>query len=259
MENLTKQQIVLLTLLVSFMTSIATGIVTVSLVDQSSGGVTNTIERVIDNTVSDALPSGGTAAAGDSVSSDGSLATAAATVGKSTALIHSYEAPDQVSGLGIVVNVRGTVMTDKSAIAGLADDAVTYPDGQQYRAAVVQSQVDGDLVFLDPIIPAGEASSTRFAPAALGSVPKLGDLAASLGGENAGVLGIGVVDQLVPGEGSSTPSSAISTTIAPSEVLSGSPLFDINGTISGIRTSSLSSATGTEFYPIVLVRSALPQ
>ncbi|MBI4692235.1 MAG: trypsin-like peptidase domain-containing protein [Candidatus Terrybacteria bacterium] len=48
MENLTKTQIVLLTLLVSFMTSLATGIVTVSLMSQAPAPFTQTVHKVIE-------------------------------------------------------------------------------------------------------------------------------------------------------------------------------------------------------------------
>lgn len=51
MQDLNKQQVVLLCLLVSFVTSIATGITVVSLLDQSPQPVTQTINRVVERTV----------------------------------------------------------------------------------------------------------------------------------------------------------------------------------------------------------------
>ncbi len=50
LEELTKSQVVLLTLLVSFVTSIATGIVTVSLAEQGVSPVTNTVNRIVERT-----------------------------------------------------------------------------------------------------------------------------------------------------------------------------------------------------------------
>ncbi len=50
MEELNKSQIVLLTLLVSFVTSMATGIVTVSLMEQGVSPVTTTVNKIVERT-----------------------------------------------------------------------------------------------------------------------------------------------------------------------------------------------------------------
>ena len=56
MHGLDNKQIILLTLLVSFVTSIATGIVTVTLLEQVPKGVTQTINRVVEKTVETIIP-----------------------------------------------------------------------------------------------------------------------------------------------------------------------------------------------------------
>ena len=61
MEQLTKQQIVLVTLLVGFVTSITTGIVTVSLMNQSPKGVSQTITQVVERTIERVASSAGAA------------------------------------------------------------------------------------------------------------------------------------------------------------------------------------------------------
>jgi hypothetical protein len=50
-EELSKSQLILLTILVNFVTSVATGILTVSLLDHAPATVTQTVDRVVDQTI----------------------------------------------------------------------------------------------------------------------------------------------------------------------------------------------------------------
>lgn len=50
-EDLTKTQLLLLTILVNFVVSIATGVLVISMLDQSSAPVTQTVQQIVDHTI----------------------------------------------------------------------------------------------------------------------------------------------------------------------------------------------------------------
>src|SRR6185312_12408728 len=116
MEDLTKTQIVLLTLLVSFIVSIATGIITSSLLAQAPQGVTQTIERVVEQTVEQVAPTstatGGTTVKETTVvSEDDAVQSSIATALPSIVRI---SAPgDTFYGLGVIISKDGLVVSDE--------------------------------------------------------------------------------------------------------------------------------------------------
>ncbi|HEY4500220.1 MAG TPA: hypothetical protein VJH25_00320 [Candidatus Paceibacterota bacterium] len=106
MEHLTRQQIVLLALLVSFVSSIATGIVTVSLMDQNSPSVTQTINRVVEKTIETVSPGATTTKETIVVREDEAVTNAIAKAGKSITRVWSN---DTFVGLGVILSNSGKV------------------------------------------------------------------------------------------------------------------------------------------------------
>jgi hypothetical protein len=296
MEHLTKQQIVLLTLFTTFVTSIATGIVTVSLMDQAPPAATGTIERVIEQTVNQvAAVAGG----GNSTSaSDSSAFVANATLAASGNPLEAVEnattiaerslvrikllsdinagagATDnsKITGLGVIVSKAGLIITDKSTIAVQGNYVAVMPDGQNLPVATLQSQDNGDIVFLLAEIPVAAASSTPtgnisgarsakvetftpivFAPTSGPNAPTLGETIITLSGADSTSVDQGIIKKINT-SASSSPTSFV-TSIDPSQTLIGSPLFDLSGNIIGLQTFSLN---GNVFYPIGLVKPVIP-
>ena len=137
-ENLTKHQIVLLTLLVSFMTSIATGIVTVALMSQAPPVVSRTINQIVEHTIQTVASS----TQGDRtviqtqktvvVKDDDLIAQSVAALQKSIVRI-TVHGGDDLLARGVIVDARGTVLTDRVALdaSGVAQFDAILASGQR--------------------------------------------------------------------------------------------------------------------------------
>lgn len=272
MEHLTKQQIVLLTLFTSFVTSIATGIVTVALVDQAPSGVTSTIDHVIENTIEEAAPSESMATQNQSASVNNAAASVSANplnqIANATALAQKslvrITVNGNVTGLGVVVASSGIIMSDKSAVNEGGNYFALMSDGSEYPLQTLQSQNDGDIVFLlagngvastststDPFIP------VMFASLVGPTAPMLGEtvIALSAGDSNANSTGVteGIIQKI--NTAASSTISSFSTNIDSPDITVGTPLFDASGKVLGIKT--FSNLTGN-FYPIGYLESLVP-
>ena len=207
MEHLTKHQLILLALLVSFVTSLATGIFTVSLMSQVPKGVTQTINQVVEKTIQ---------VASEPSASFGTVA---------------ISVDDQVS------NAVGIVSP------GVAITSSDQPSNQA-------------LAFLMP--DGSNSASQAYTPISIGSTVKLGQTVLALSGTSTPMLSQSIVNQFyIPSSPSDPLFGKIVTSIPASKATTGGPLFTPSGEVIGIQLSSLISAEGIAFYPLVTLKSAI--
>jgi len=279
MEDLNKTQIVLLTLLVSFVTSIATGIVTVTLIDQAPPGVTQTINKVVERTIETVLPGEKqvtTVVKEVIVKEEDLIANAVEKSSKSLVLINALDGSgsEVFLGLGVIISGDGYIVTDKNRIAGNRNNLVIVNEKESFNAEVVSA--DDDTVALLKIRPLEDSSEDTdkseedilelLTPASLadsGSI-RLGQSVVSLGEKGDTVL-IGIVSHLgvetiktEDEEGNIEEEEKlnyITTTINMNSRSAGGPLTDTDGNILGINI--ISEDGGIISIPINDVRDIL--
>ncbi len=252
MDHLTKQQLVLLALLVSFMTSLATGIVTVSLMDQAPQGVTRTVSQVIEKTIQQVSAPQSASVGTVTLAVDDQLANAVASVSLGVVKIEDVRSNTMI-GLGLIVSKDGMIMTDKSIANQFSNYTAILSDGTSVPMNIIQNQAvnnqtnNSDVAFFSaaPVV----GSSVTFTPIASTASFTLGQSVFSLAGTSTSILGQGVITDMVAS------SSPIGTSIQAIKTSLGGPLFDIQGNIIGFRTSSLSDGY---FEPIAPLLSAIP-
>jgi len=247
-EQLSKYQIVMLTLLVSFVTSIATGIVTVSLMDQAPPVIAQTVNRVIERTVESVAPApkGQTASSVITlektvvVKESDLISQAVERISPSIVRIYSSatEAPSFL-GLGIILDNAGTVVTDSSAFE-TGDVSLALSDGTRVRAFVSKRDTDNSLAFIQP------ATSTATTTIVWNPVT-IASGHAVLGGTVVAISGK-AVSRIAPGVIVAMPKNTIiDTNISSDSILSGSPLINTDGNVIGISTSESRSTSSSSF------------
>jgi hypothetical protein len=251
LEQLTKHQIILLTLLVSFVTSIATGIVTVSLMDQAPAGVTKVVNQIVEHTVEKVIPA--TQGAGVAttektviVKDDDIVAQSIAKVQKSMIRI-TASGSDLLISRGVIIGSDGTAFADKAALAasGATKFDAILPSGERVTAQLKGvTATTSDLAVLTLAL----GTTTGWSPASLIATSKLvlGQSVIRIGGKGADTVGNGVVATL--------PATDTPNLIAAS-VSSGTPgslLMTLFGDIIGITTGN-SLISGPEYYSIAVM------
>ncbi len=260
LEHLTKHQIVLLTLLVSFVTSIATGIVTVSLVNQAPPGVTRTINQIVEHTVEKVVPATQGASVAQTgvqtitektvvVKDDDLAAQSIAKMQKSLVRLVAKGGNTLVSR-GVMVTAQGAAFADREALSssGYRQFEAILADGKRYPATVRAAPKGQALAVVDVVV----GTSTGFVPAPLADLSKvqLGQSVIRISGTGSDTVSTGVVASLPEAHQGLIEASVSSA--AP-----GSLLMTLFGEVVGITTGT-ARATGPSFYSIPVQSLLVP-
>ena len=253
MESLTKTQIVLLVLLVSFVTSLATGIVTVTLVNQAPQPITHIISKVVEKMVpKEVLVKEKTVIFSSEenlvkVIKEASLAVVGVMVGTTkdlTATTTNEEIRKKLtpSGSGFFVSKDGIVLTNKHIVG---DETLEYvvitSDGKTYPAAVISRSSSQDVAVLKV-----EGNNFNFIPLGNSKNINVGQTAIALGsdsGEFQNTVSVGVVSGLNKTAAALNSFSGLEDLVALIQIdaaanpgNSGGPLVDLSGRAIGINT-----------------------
>lgn len=199
MEHLTKAQIVLLTLFVSFVASMATGIVVVTLMEQASDPVNQTITNVVERTIEKITPTFIDKPGQQIIIKDEDLVVSAVEKNSKSTISLRYtntEGEKVAVGVGTIVSASGLIITDqKNFNNGILSASI---GGLGYTVEVVENSKVGSLT-LGRLIPVAMASSTTaFISVTFGNpgIIKVGQTALILGGRDAKTVAIGIVTSL---------------------------------------------------------------
>lgn len=188
-EELSKSQLILLTILVNFVTSIATGILTVSLLDNSPAFVTQTINRVVERTIETVAQAAPTAIIQAPAPSNQDLVTAAIGAAATRSIV-IYSAETGTSTPAISV---GTYLPKARAIVTAAQDklpkkAIIEFPGNLYIFASLVREGEGVTIYGF----ADDASLPKVASPILvaASDLRLGETALAIGADGSASTGI---------------------------------------------------------------------
>lgn len=198
MEHLTKSQIVLLTLFVSFVASMATGIVVVTLMQQSPEPVTQTINNVVERTIEKITPTFVEKPGKQVVIKDEDLMVAAIDRNiKSTVAFRviGQDGESRAAGVGTIVSADGLVVTDKGNFGeGVLTTTIS---GVQYALQVLSNEGSNTLG-LGRLTPVSATTTPAFVSVTFGNPDalKLGQTAIVIGGRDGKTITTGLISSL---------------------------------------------------------------
>lgn len=245
MEDLTKTQIVLLSLLVTFITSIATGIITTSLLAQAPAGVTQTIDRVVERTIEKVVPAqsgGGTVREVTIVKEDDAVVSSIESVSKAVVRIKAPN--DEFYAMGVIINKEGNIISDKRTVLPNSTYTVVFSDGTTLPAAITKVGDGSSLVVFKLI---ADESKLRSLPVVelSDTDPKLGQTVIAIQGVEKTSVAVGRVISV------DTAANSAMTDINPTTETQGGPLLNLSGELIGFKTSNADLSLPASSYMVI--------
>ncbi|MDO8493488.1 MAG: serine protease [bacterium] len=266
MEELNKTQIVLLTLFITFVTSVTTGIVTVTLLQQAPQGVTQTINRVVEHTIEKITPvttRTETRVVGQEdeiiktaslikpaivrITSSVSTAVASTSDEQLAGILVATNLSDNEVGTGFLVSSDGLVATAYSVIPDHNISYGVFVGDKKYQANVIIHNKNEGLA----ILKIEHDKATKFVAPQFASKPvTLGQTIIVLGRDlDRYTVSVGLVASLKEATLSSLP--IFKTTVRSDNTNIGGPLLSSTGQVVGLNLENGNA------LPIELIKSGM--
>jgi len=265
MEDLNKTQLVLLALLVSFVTSIATGIMTVSLLQEAPSNVTQTINRVVEKTIETVVPAdGGNTETVKEVTTvvvkeEDLVIDAINRNSKSLVRISDNALVGGVSpfyGIGFLISKDGIVASAKrDSFSNNSTYTGVFPDGATFTMRVAGTDEAGNITFFRIVKDERTVISAEPVKVSDKSL-QLGQTVIAIEGQDKDVVSIGRITSFVFGNDSAI--LRTNTDIISKTQIIGGPLINLSGEIVGIRIGAAEGAFSS-FISQSLLKQAIAQ
>lgn len=242
MEDLNKHQLILLTLLVSFVTSIGTGIITVSLLEEAPPVITSTVNRVVEKTIE-------TVVQGPEVPGKNTETVREVTVvvnqeelvtesieQSSRGVVRIFETDQNGAetfyGIGIV---SGTYIISARATpyAASSDYRVVFENGNETLVTRRNNTADDDAISIFILTDGEVYDSVKLGNA---NNLKLGQTLIVIGGESQKVVTIGTLASLIK-DAETGVIEELQLTLENREMVLGAPVINLQGEVVGLRVS----------------------
>jgi hypothetical protein len=262
MEDLNKHQLILLVLLVTFVTSIATGIITFTLLQEAPVEVTNTINRVVERTIEQVTPAEGGKTTIKEIQVINEEDLVLSSIEKNTKSLvriktKGADGVDIVSGIGLVVSDKGDIVFDSRSYNSNAAHFAVFADGRSFSAENVYTDSSNGLIFIRLSTTGHPKEELVFTPVIFGnaSALKLGQTVIEISGRESNSVNIGRVAELKLAEDKSL--KKIVSNIRVVSSLPGSPLLNLAGEIVGLESPIGEGESTYGFTPTNSLKNAI--